>query len=66
MPNLDIVVELIIEIGRTFLIGELSERIRRARMTGKLHGMAGVRRHVHLATRRRLLNKLLTRLRDQG
>ena len=66
MPILDIVLDLIIETGRTVLIGELSERIRRVRVSGKVHGMAGVRRHVHRATNRRLLNKLLTEIRDQG
>lgn len=60
MPVLDIVIELIIETGRTVLIGELSERIRRVRMSPKPHCIAEIRRHVHRVNSRRLITRLLT------
>jgi hypothetical protein len=59
MPIWEIIVELIIEIGRTVFVEELSERVRRVRMR-RPKGMASVRRHIHQATRRRLLNRLST------
>ena len=61
MPILEIIVELIIETGRTLLVEELSERIRRVRIR-RLKGMTAVRRHIQRATRRRLLNRLSTEL----
>jgi hypothetical protein len=59
---LDALIELATELIRTLLIEEVSERVRRLRPQPRVRGLAGVRRHVHQATRRRLLNRLSTEL----
>ena len=60
MPILEIITQLVVETGRTALIEVLAERVRRVRVTPKVRGMAGVRRYVHRAASRRLLNRLRT------
>jgi len=62
MPIAEIIVQLIVEIGRAAMVEELSERVRRVQIH-RLKGMADVRRHIHRRTRRRFLNRLSTGLR---
>lgn len=62
MPMLQIFFEFIVDLIRTLLLEEMSERVRNLKPPRRLHGMAEVRRHVHRATRRRLLNRLSTAL----
>jgi len=59
MPIVEIIVQLIIEIGRTAIVEELSERIRRIQIH-RFRRMDEVRRHIHHRTSRRFLNRLST------
>ncbi len=59
----EILVELIIEMVRTLLVEEASDRVLAMRPCRRLRGMNDVHRHVRAATRRRLLKRLSTEMR---
>jgi len=64
MPNLERIIGFMAELIRTLLVDGLSERVRsglrRLIPRRQPHGMAGVRRHLHQRTRRRVFNRLST------
>jgi len=60
MQFLAIAFEFVVELGRTFIIEELAGRVRRVRFHVRPRSMKAVWRHVHLKTRRSLLNRLST------
>ena len=59
MLIVETIIQLIIEIGRTALVEELSERVRRVQIR-RIKGIEQVRRHIHRTTRRRLFDRLST------
>ena len=64
MPILDFIVELMAETGRAILTEQLAGRFRRVRPGRTPRGMAAVRRHVLVRTRRKLFNRLSTKATD--
>jgi succinylglutamate desuccinylase len=56
----DFVIQIIVELIRTFLIEGLVERVRTMALMGRPRGMQAVRRHIHKTVRRRLLYRLST------
>ncbi len=54
--------ELIVEMIRTLLVEAVSERVRAVWLRRGLRGMRDVHRHLHFATRKRLLQRLSTEL----
>ncbi len=52
--------QFIVDLARTLLVEELSERVRKVRPR-RLRGMADVHRHVRRSTLHRLLNRLSTK-----
>jgi hypothetical protein len=58
MFKLETLIALIVDFIRTLLIEAASDRVRGLRPRRRLRGMKDVRRHVHRATRRRLLHRL--------
>jgi hypothetical protein len=62
MRLLEILIQLLIEVGRTAIVEELSERFRHVHIR-RLKGIGDVKRHIHHRTRRRLLNRLSTETR---
>ena len=58
MLKLETLIALIVDFIRTLLIEAVSSRVRSLRPRRRLRGMKDVRRHLHCATRRRLLHRL--------
>ena len=56
----DTIIEIVVELIRSFLIDGLVERVRKPRPQPRLRGIGEVRRHVHRTTRNRLFNRLST------
>ena len=56
----DSIIEIIVELIRGLFLEGLVDRVRRLRPRRKLRGIRDVHRHVHLANRERLLNRLFT------
>ena len=63
MFKLETLLALCIDFVRTLFTEAVSDRVRNLRLPRRLRGMEDVRRHLHRSTRRRLLNRLSTRVR---
>jgi hypothetical protein len=63
MLKLEMFITFIVDLIRTLLTEVVSNRVRGLRLRPRLRGMKEVRRHVHQANRRRLLNRISTELR---